>query len=143
MEELFVYAILCVIGYDQYHAYKNALDRLFMDNPENDTYLGLEGRGYKDAILHTIATMNSYPFNHDVFGKLLMRALKPIYKQSALQDFAEKMYRLWKTLPDSIDYGEQPFYIFCGADDYLSYGDEKQCRELYESAMDYYEQDES
>lgn len=35
---------------------------------------------------------------------------------------------------------EEPFHILSYADDCLSYGDEKQCRELYESMFAFYEQ---
>lgn len=41
-------------------------------------------------------------------------------------------------MPDSIG-KKDPFYIFGYADDCLAYGDEQQCRELYERALDYYE----
>lgn len=34
---------------------------------------------------------------------------------------------------------EEPFYILSYADDCLGYGDEKQCRELYENALNYYD----
>ncbi len=140
MEELFVYAILCVIGYDVYKEYEDTLDKLFIDNPENDDYLELEGLKYKDAILHTMKIMENYSINHDIFGEKLMNALKPVYEQSELKDFASRMYQLWKHLPSTIEYGEQPFFVFCYADECLSWGDEKQCRELYESAIYHYEQ---
>ena len=43
-------------------------------------------------------------------------------------------------LPSVIEYGEEPFFALCYADDCLSYGDEKQCRDLYEAALSYYDQ---
>lgn len=139
MEELFVYAILCSIGYDFSKEYENVLDKLFLSNSENNDFLELEGLQHKDAILRTLSIMNSCPINHDTFGKYLMGALKPIYEQSELNDFAKKMPMLWNRLPDTIVYGEDPFFVFNYADDCLSHGDEKQCRELYESAMRHYE----
>ena len=48
------------------------------------------------------------------------------------------MYRLWTLLPKKIKL-EEPFYILSYADDCLGYGDEKQCRELYENALNYYD----
>ena len=140
MEKLFVYAILCSIGYDLYEEYRNTLDKLFLDNPEIEDYLTLEGLAYKDAILHTLSIMNHYQINHDIFGKYLMSVLKVIYQQSKLNDFAKKMPELWNRLPHAIEYGEAPFFVLFYADDCLSYGDEKQCRELYESAINYYEE---
>lgn len=47
------------------------------------------------------------------------------------------MYSLWQNLPEQISYVE-PFYILSYADDPLSWGDEKQARELYENAIGYY-----
>lgn len=68
-----------------------------------------------------------------------MSVLKPIYNQCEIEEFGKKMYELWKRLPSSIEYGENPFFVLNYADDCLSYGDEKQCRELYESMLNYYE----
>lgn len=48
------------------------------------------------------------------------------------------MYDLWKLLPDKIN-NEEPFYTLNYVGDCLSYGDEIQCRELYECALNYYE----
>ena len=67
-----------------------------------------------------------------------MRALKPIYYESDIVDFGNRMYELWNRLPDNISNAE-PFHTFSYADDCLSYGNEKQCRELYEEAFNYYE----
>ena len=50
MEELFVYAVLCSIGYEKYDEYKEKLDQLFLQNPQDEVLLDLEGRAYKDAI---------------------------------------------------------------------------------------------
>lgn len=72
------------------------------------------------------------------FGKHLMENLKPIYREGSLKEFGRDMYELWEKLPDSIG-KKDPFYIFGYANDCLAYGDEQQCRELYERALDYYE----
>ena len=50
------------------------------------------------------------------------------------------MYELWNRLPKVIDEMEEPFHVLAYADDCLAYGDEKQCRELYESMFAFYEQ---
>ena len=52
--------------------------------------------------------------------------------------FSEKMYDLWKLLPDKIN-NEEPFYTLNYAGDCLSYGDEIRCCELYKCALNYYE----
>lgn len=129
---------MCVIGYEKYDEYKKSLDCLFLSDLSNEELLDLEGRTDKDAILHTISSFNVSKKNIDEFGKQLMRALKPIYYESDIVDFGNRMYELWNRLPDHISKVE-PFHTFNYADDCLSYGDEKQCRELYEKAFNYYE----
>lgn len=138
MEELFVYSLLCDVGYEKYVEYRKALDVLFLEDPENEVLLDLEGREYKDAMLHLYHIMETEKYDVSAFGKHLMKNLKHIYEESDLTKFAKKMYELWKRLPGSIDQKE-PFQILCYADDCLDYGDEKQCRELYEKALSYYD----
>lgn len=140
MEKLFVYAILYSVGYEVWQEYQDELDRLFLDNSANDEYLTLEGMSPKEAILHTFSLMQEEQINHDVFGKELMKSIKPIYKNSDIKDFANRMYKMWQRLPSVIEYGEEPFFVFCYAEDCLSYGDEKQCRELFENALKYYDE---
>ncbi len=139
MEKLFVYAILCSVGYDVWNEYEKELDRLFLDNADNDEYLTLESMPHKEAILHTISLMQEQPINRDIFGKELMTAIKPIYNCSDIRNFGNNMYKVWKRHPSIIEYGEEPFFVLCYADDCLSYGDEKQCRDLYEAALSYYD----
>lgn len=138
MEELFVYSLLCTTGYKLYDKYENVLNSLFIKNPTNEILMDLENRNIKDAVLHTQYLMNKYPINVIEFGKHLMENLKPIYRESSLKAFGRDMYELWEKLPDSIGKIE-PFYIFSYADDCLAYGDEWQCRELYERDLGYYE----
>ncbi len=140
MERLFVYAILYSVGYDVWEKYEAELDRLFWDDMENDDYLTLEGMSPKESILHTFSLMQMQPINHNIFGKEHMIAIKPIYENCDIRDFGNRMYRLWQSLPKEID-EEEPFLVFCYADDCLSYGDEKQCRELYEGALAYYDEE--
>ena len=54
MEELFVYALLYSEGFDVWSLYADKLDRLFMEDMENETYLTLEGMAPKEAVLHTL-----------------------------------------------------------------------------------------
>lgn len=55
-----------------------------------------------------------------------------------IHSFAEKAYVAWNMLPKSIDQTE-PFWTLSYADDPLSWGDEKQTREIYEKMFRYYE----
>ena len=139
LEELFVYSLLCLIGYDKYDEYKEALDHHFLSDPSNADLLDLEMRNYKDAIIHTLSLFEKIAINTDGFGSFLMDTLKPIYSDSCIEEFADKMYKLWCNIPFELQTTD-PFHILSYADDCLSLGDEKQCRELYEKALYYYEQ---
>lgn len=138
MEELFVYSLLYCIVYEKYDEYREVLDNLFLCNPEDDVLLDLEGRDYKDAMLHLCQLMNELSFDTIEFGKQLMSKLKPIYEESDIVVFGKKMFDLWNQLPDKIGC-EEPFHTLNYADDCLSYGDEIQCCELYEYTLNYYE----
>lgn len=137
MEELYVYALLCSVGFDRYAEFQNALDRLFLADPANEVLLDLEERETKDAILHTLHRMAENGVETEKFGKKLMAALKLLYRSSRISDFAGKMYALWRALPEKLA-REEPFATLSYADDCLPYGDEAQCRRLYEAAFDYY-----
>lgn len=138
MEELFVHALLYSEDLEDWTAYEHTLDKLFMENPENREYLFLEEMTPKEAVLHTIAVMNRGAFDVELFGKRLMEALRPVYQSSRLDVFAKKMYFLWNKLPPHIDQ-EEPFFDLSYADDYLSYGDEYTCRQIYEKVLHYYD----
>lgn len=74
----------------------------------------------------------------DSFGKVLMKGIADYYNKCMdMQEFGSKMYSLQQNLPEHISYVES-FYILSYADDPLSWGDEKQARELYENAIGYY-----
>ena len=137
MEELFVYALLYSEGFDVWLLYADKLDKLFVENMENETYLSLEGMAPKEAVLHTLSIMDESEFDMESFGKILMQSLLRIYEDTGIELFARKMYSLWNKLPRHIGQNE-PFFTLCYADDCLSYHDEEQCRLLYEKAMRYY-----
>ena len=132
-----MYALLYSEGFDVWAMYSDTLDKLFIENPEDENYLSLEGMAPKEAVLHTIAIMHRNTFDTGYFGKILMESLRQIYENIRLETFAKKMYSLWNKLPGFVD-KEEPFFTLCYADDCLSYGDEYQCRQLYEKAMNYY-----
>jgi len=139
MEELIVYAVLCSVGYERYDEYREKLDQLFLQKPQDEVLLDLEGRSYKDAMLHLVYWFNEIQLDIVQFGKKLMNKLREIYvAESNLEDFGKRAYRLWQYLPDELS-KEEPFHILSYADDPLSWGDEKQCRELYEKALYYYD----
>lgn len=138
MEELYVYALLYVIGFECWDDYSNKLHELFLNNPDNEVLLMLEEQGNsKDATLHLLSEMEESELDEKVFGSFLMDKISELYQTMGITEFGKKMYKLWGFLPASIMKNE-PFHTLSYADDCLSWGDEKQCRELYEKAMGYY-----
>lgn len=138
MEELYVYALLYIVGFEYWDEYSNKLNDLFLKDFENEELLNLEEVGNsKSAILHILSLMDSAKINEKAFGTLLMDKIMEIYKQIELSLFARRMYDLWGYLPELLAYDE-PYKTLSYADDALSWGDEKQCRELYEKAMKFY-----
>lgn len=138
MEELFVYSLLYGVGYEKVNEYEETLNRLFLNNPKDRNLLDLEGMAFKDAMFHLCHLINVISFDTIEFGKQLMSKIKSLYDGNNIVDFGKAMYRLWTLLPEKIK-REEPFYILSYADDCLGYGDEKQCRELYEHALNYYD----
>ncbi|MGM0125067.1 hypothetical protein IGI37_002463 [Enterococcus sp. AZ194] len=91
--------------------------------------------------IHKIIYKRQEALNGALFGQYLFEKLKKIYFSDELQidEFGRKMYSIWNTyLPDCLA-KEEPFWTLSYADDCLSYGDEKQTRELYEKAFDFYQ----
>lgn len=146
VEILYAYALLWSEGYDFGSRYAEELDRLFDACPDNDEYLYLEGvSDPKEAALHIIATMADKPSHTDVFGRALMEGLASVWQTyavqgDALRSFAAHMVSLWHKLPERIN-RLQPFHVLSYADEPLSWGDEAQCRALYEQAFQYYHAD--
>lgn len=139
MDELMLYAVLCSIGYERYDEFREKLDQLFLQKPQDEVLLDLEGRSYKDTMLHLCYLFNERQLDIVQFSKKLMNKLKDIYvAESDIEEFGKRMYQLWRYLPKELS-EEEPFHILSYADDPLSWGDEKQCRELYEKALYYYD----
>lgn len=81
--------------------------------------------------------MTASVFDAAKLGKSLMSNLRLLYEESDIRNFGKSMYALWKLLPSHIQY-EDPFYTLSYAGECLSHNDEKQCRELFEHAFDFY-----
>jgi hypothetical protein len=83
----------------------------------------------------TIDTILEYSreaeIDYNVFGRFLLGGLKAICTEMDIHSFGVKAYSVWNLLPKSIEQTE-PFRTLSYADDPLSWGDEKQARELYE-----------
>ena len=141
MEALYAYALLLCQGYDVWDLYSAELDRLYLDDPENEIYFTLELTNDNDiehTVMYIISNIRQQDFHIDYFGQIFMKSLSEIYQKSDLPDFAKHMYALWNHLPYFIR-EQEPFFTLCYADDCLSYGDEAECRRLYEKAMHFYD----
>lgn len=139
MEELLVYAILLYEGLVTEIEYSKRLDKLFLNNPENDDLLYLEWEtDIKKAIIYVRTHIDYKNLDIERFGRILMSILKETYvKCSDIKCFANRMYSLWESLPGNIQ-DVEPFWTLCYADDPLSWVDEKQTRNIYEHMLSYY-----
>lgn len=138
-EKLLALAILAheeLIGVSQF---TEKLDEYFFDDPTNNLLLSLEFE-YNDTNSIIATLLNQYELiDFNLFGLNLFREIDLIYNSSNLdiKKFGEKMYLIWKNIPYPYD-EKEPFYTLSYADDCLSYGDEKQTRELYEQVISFY-----
>ena len=139
MEELLVYAILLYEEFVTENEYNKRLDELFLNNPENDDFLYLEWEtDITKAILYVRTHIDYKNLNIERFGQVLMSKLKTIYVNCPdIKYFADRMYSLWESLPGNIR-DIEPFRTLSYADDPLSWGDEKQTRNIYEHMLSYY-----
>ena len=139
MEELFVYAILLYEELITENEYNKWLDELFLNTPENDDLLYLEGEtDIKKAIIYVRTHIDYQNLDLEWFGRILMSKLERIYVNcSDIKYFADRMYSLWESLPGNIQ-NIEPFWALCYADEPLSWGDEKQTRNIYENMLSYY-----
>ena len=143
MEELYAELLLWYIGFHTSDRYRSLLDEKFLNDSENDIYLDLEE--CSAVLLDSMGRFKQYwdyqcsEFDKDVFGTQLFKSLKVTYDTHIFEisEFGKRCYKLWHMLPNSIDC-LHPFHVLSYADDPLSWGDEAQTRELYESAFSYY-----
>ena len=144
MEELLVYALLLYQELVTETEYNKRLDEMFLNTPENNDlfndllYLEYE-TDIKKAIVYVRTHINYNNMDINLFGKILMSKLKEVYKNySDIREFAYRMYSLWEALPGNLQ-DIEPFWTLRYADDPLSWGDEGQTRNIYESMLCYYE----
>ena len=143
IEILLSCATLLSAGFMSVKDYNNILDKLFLEMPDDALLLDLEY--VSSDVNKTISIIQYYCAEHavdyGVFGRYLMNGLKKAYYDYGLdiKDYATKVYALWRTLPSTIDSNE-PFLTMSYADDPLSWGDEKQTRELYEKMFHFYDE---
>lgn len=138
MEELFAYAVLLYEGIIPKEDYQYKLDKLFLENSFDDILLELEYmQDMQEHILYIRANFDYNNFNHDIFGRTLMKKLKEYYENVEIQAFADRMWLLWETLPGNIQ-EEEPFHTLSYIDECLVCGDEMQAKGLCENMLNYY-----
>lgn len=144
MEKLVALCYVWAFGLSDKSDYAAELDRLFLKAPKNDLLLELEGLGSDRAAAWARLGRFTDRLNIDLFGKELFAALEKVYSENrfTLAEFGRRCYSLWNALPyQPYQYEHiEPFCTLTYADDPLSYGDERQSRDLYEWAFDYYKE---
>lgn len=140
MEELLAYAYLLGMDLISEEIYEDKLNELFLENLTDEDLLELEflNRNRKETVIYIRTHINYNDMDIDKFGRRLFGLLRPIYASMDIHRFGKVMYSLWKDLPGNLQM-VKPFWTLSYADDPLSWGDEKQCREIYEEMLDYYE----
>lgn len=140
MEELLAYAYLFGMDLIPEAIYEEKLNELFLQKPTDEDLLELEflSRNRKETMVYIRIHLNYNSMDFDRLGRVLFRLLKPIYASVDIHRFGEAMYSLWENLPGNLQ-GMQLFWTLCYADDPLSWGDEKQSREIYEEMLEYYD----
>ena len=120
MEELLAYAILLCQNIITEEMYQKKLNELFLKDIENEIFLKLEWEtDINKAIIYIRTRINYQNINYEEFGKSLMKVLKKYYECcTSIEQFSEKMYLLWESLPGRLQ-NEQPFFTLSYADDPL------------------------
>ncbi|MBT7121859.1 MAG: hypothetical protein HN948_02490 [Clostridia bacterium] len=142
IETLLAYARLLEFNILTLEKYNEYLNDIFLENPDNDLLLDLQwcSSDIKTSIGTILTYSEMVEINYDLFGKMLFSELKLFYfkNQMDIQTFALKVRSIWWLLPNSIGQKE-PFHAMSYLDEPLSWGDEKQTRELYEKMFEFYE----
>lgn len=140
VERLLSYAILLKCEFITLDKYNEYLCDIFLQHTDNDLLLELQwcSTDSKKTIDTILEYSRETEIDYNVFGRFLIDELKAVYKEMDINSFATKAYSVWNLLPKSIE-NIEPFWTLCYADDPLSWGDEKQTRELYENMFKYYE----
>ncbi len=145
IESLFAYAILRAFGLFSDKNYNEILDSCFLKYPDSQLLLKLEevSGDYKESfsILNHFFYYETKNIDYIAFGKALFNGLKSAYNSNriSLQAFGRKCFSIWSLLPETIK-NIEPYFTLNYADDPLSWGDEKQSRDLYEKAFSFYEE---
>lgn len=142
-EYLYYYAITLKVGLSSIKEYNIWLDNIFLNEVDNEFLVELEFSSNDiNSTIHIIKNLidpNISRLDFDFIGKLLFKAFEVKYHQDSciLEDLAHQAYSIWNILPHNIA-NKEPFYTLCYIDDPISYGDEKQTRELFHKLFNYH-----
>ena len=143
MENLICKSLLWKMGFANGEDYNTTLDKMFLENSNNDLLLELESCS-SDCnttfdILQRYWKYECEDFSVDNFGKCLLEELKTVYFSNSftITEYGKKCYSLWQQLPNEM-HTKEPFHILSYADDPLSRNDEAQTSKLYEDMFDFY-----
>ena len=141
MEKLVALCYVWASGLDDKTDYYAELDKLFLENPEDDFLLELEDlSGDCVAALARLLRIFEKEISIDKFGAELLSALEKVYKENkfTLEEFGKKCYNMWCELPRSFSF-DYPFLSFCYTLDEPVFG-EMHAREWYQKVFDYYKE---
>ena len=83
VEKLFAYAYLWAWNLDKEQVYRDVLDEMFMNSPENELLLELEGlvANFKESFfrIKRYFEFESEGFDKEIFGKCLFEGLEKVY----------------------------------------------------------------
>ena len=142
MEKLAALCCLWANGLGTKEDYLAELDRLFLEDPENDFLLELETLGGSSAAWKMICPLAENSPNTDEFCKELLAALEKTYNKNRLSplEFGERRLHMLYSLPHKIT-DKEPFHSLFFADiPYDEYYDEERTREIYQKAFNYYKE---
>ena len=141
MEKLVVLCYVWAFGLSDKADYYAELDRLFLENPEDDFLLELEGLGNDfRAACSRLSCKIEEEIGVERFGKELLAALEKHYNESifSLEEFGELCYNIYCALPGSIAF-EYPFLSLCYALDEPVFG-EVHSRQWFQKLFNYYKE---
>lgn len=142
LEELFFYYVSIKTRFISFDTYKKWLDKTFLLSTSKEGVL-LDLQLSTHSLEQTANFFQLY-FNdklklidYHIVLKMIIQELKKQYNEECLQDITQKLYNIWRLLPEEISY-EEPFLILNYIDDPWSYGDRNAVIRNIEALFNYY-----
>lgn len=145
MEKLTALCCLWISGFCEKADYERELDKQFLENPESDLLLELEGlSGDKQGTLSMLtACINDE--NEDEFGRELFARVELYYAVTDIMRLKQLADRLWSVICAVVPFESrcsEPYYYFDYASELLDpdWGDEQRAREYYQTVFDHFKE---